>query len=143
MGQHICIKDIVRDGTRTRSLPLRRRTPYPLGHADAIHTPLNLAYHAPQTHTSISSSLILTTYFDYNYRTRTSNISRLCTFYIELFSYFIISQNSALTPQLGLFSVTRFEDPCDVVSEYFIFTIEWKIDTFHKEIHSRPRYFVH
>ncbi len=143
MGQHICIKDIVRDGTRTRSLPLRRRTPYPLGHADAIHASRNLAYHAPHTHTSISSFLILTTYFDYNYRTRTSNISRLYTFYIELFSFFTMSQNSDLTPQLGLFSVTRFEDPCEVVSEYFISTIEWKIDTFHKEIHSRPRSFAH
>ena len=30
------VKRIVYDGTRTRNLPLRRRTPYPLGHADTI-----------------------------------------------------------------------------------------------------------
>ena len=44
------VKRIVYDGTRARNLPLRRRTPYPLGHADTIYINSNTDDHITFTH---------------------------------------------------------------------------------------------
>ena len=37
-------------GTRTRGLPLRRRTPYPLGHEGVVSSAVPTAVHGPDTH---------------------------------------------------------------------------------------------
>ena len=41
-------KDLVRTGTRTQNLLLRRQAPYPLGHTDQLYTHNQIQHLGPQ-----------------------------------------------------------------------------------------------
>ena len=70
-------KQKVHDGTRTRNLPLRRRMPYPLGHADTMwgrhHTHKQIRAHANTTHIHPNNTTNL-------HHLHTHNNPRLCSF---------------------------------------------------------------